>query len=299
MHGLQQLLAFAETARHGSFAAAARRVGSAPSTLAKSVARLEAGLGVKLFHRTTRQVSLTPDGERLFERCQRVLDEVEALHAEAAGSRGAPSGTLRVDAPITYGKRVVLPVLAALMDRHPRLQLELRLQDGHADLVRDRIDLAVRIGAMRDSTLVARRIDRQGLVMCASPRYLAERGTPRRVEDLAKHEAIAFRMPSSGRVRPWQLRRRGAPIELQPPARVHLNDGEGMVAAALLGLGVCQLPDYLVEREVAAGTLVEVLATSRPESLPISVVVPSGRLVPTRVRAAIDALAAARRSARA
>jgi DNA-binding transcriptional LysR family regulator len=290
MHTLQQLMAFAETAKHGTFAAAARQLGGAPSTLAKAVARLEAALGVKLFHRTTRQVTLTPDGERLFQRCQRVLAEVEDLQAEATGTRADLAGLLRVDLPITYGRRFVLPLLAELARRHPRLELDVRLNDGWADLVRDRIDLALRVGHLRDSTLVARRIDRQVLVLCASPAYLAERGTPKRVEDLSRHAAIRFRLPSSGRNRPWQFRQRGRAVELDPAAAVRFNDGEGLVEAARLGLGLCQVPDYMAADEIGRGELVEVLPACRPEPAPISVVVPSGRLLPARVRAAIDAL---------
>lgn len=297
MHSLQQFIAFAETAKRGSFAAAARELGGAPSTLAKAVARLEAALGVKLFHRTTRQVTLTPDGERLFQRCQRVLAEVEDLQAEAAGTRAELAGPLRVDLPITYGRRFVLPLLADLARQHPRLELDVRLNDGWADLVRDRIDLALRVGQLRDSTLVARRIDRQVLVLCASPAYLAERGTPRRVEDLSQHAAIRFRLPSSGRNRPWQFRQRGQAVELDPVAAVRVNDGEGLVEAARLGLGLCQVPDYMAADEIARGELVEVMPAHRPEAAPISVVVPSGRLLPARVRAAIDALQPLRRRA--
>lgn len=290
MHSLQQFLAFAETAKHGSFAAAARQLGGAPSTLAKAVARLEAALGVKLFHRTTRQVTLTPDGERLFQRCQRVLAEVEDLQAEAAGTRAELAGLLRIDLPITYGRRFVLPLLADLARRHPRLELDVRLNDGWADLVRDRIDLALRVGHLRDSSLVAQRVDRQVLVLCASPAYLADRGTPRRIEDLDRHAAIRFRLPSSGRNRPWEFRQRGRPVELDPVAAVRLNDGEGLVEAACLGLGLCQVPDYMAADEIARGRLVELLPGCRPEPAPISIVVPSGRLLPARVRAAVDAL---------
>lgn len=290
MKGLQQLAAFAQTARHGSFAAAAREVGSAPSTMAKAVARLETGLGVKLFHRTTRQVSLTPDGERLFQRCQRVLAEVEDLQAEAAGTRTGPAGVLRADAPMFYGKHFVLPLLAGLVRRHPALQLDLRLNDHQVDLVRDGIDFAVRIGPLQDSTLVARRIDRQGIVLCASPQYLDAHGTPRRIEDLAGHAAVVFRMPGTGRNRPWQFRQRGKPVALHPAARVQISDGEGLVEAVKLGLGLCQFPDYMVAAEIGAGRLVELLPGCRPEALPISVVYPSGRLLPQRVRAAIDVL---------
>jgi len=290
MKGFQQFLAFAETAKHGSFAAAARELGGAPSTVAKAVARLEASLRVKLFHRTTRQVSLTPDGERLFQRCQRVLAELDELEADAAGARAEVVGTLRIDMPIVYGKQVVMPVLAELRRRHPRLQLDVRLQDGFADLVRDGIDVAVRVGELQDSTLVARRFDRQTLVLCASPRYLAEQGTPRTVDDLKSHTAVVFRMPTSGRNRPWQLRQRDRPVDLQPSTSVRINDGEGMVAAACLGLGLVQVPDYMAAAELRRGDLIEVLPSCRPEAQPISAVVPSGRLVPARVRVLLEAL---------
>jgi LysR family transcriptional regulator, regulator for bpeEF and oprC len=294
MQGMQQFLAFAQTARRGSFAAAARDLAASPSTLAKSVARLEAALGVKLFHRTTRQVSLTADGERLFRRCERVLAEFEELQADAAGTRAAPSGTLRVDLPVFYGRRFVLPLLAELLRRHPALSLELRFQDGFADLVRDGIDLAVRMGELRDSSLVARRIDSQQLLFVASPAYLKAHGTPKRIEDLAAHKAIVFRMPTSGRNRPWQLRQGRRTVELHPAHSVQIDDTESLAAAARLGLGLCQLPDNIVQDELASGELVEVLPACRPLPMPISAVVPSGRLVPPRVRVLLDALEALR-----
>ncbi len=290
MPGLQQFLAFAQTARRGSFAAAARDLGGSPSTLAKSVARLETALGVKLFHRTTRQVTLTADGERLFHRCERVLAEFEDLQADAAGTRAAPSGTLRVDLPIYYGRHIVLPLLAELLREHPALTLEVRLQDGFADLVRDGIDLAVRMGELRDSSLVARRIDSQRLVMVASPAYLKAHGTPRRLEDLAGHKAVAFRLPSSGRSRPWELRQGRRIVEMHPLHSIQLNDTESLGAAARLGLGLCQLPDYIVHDHLASGELVVVLPGFEPAPMPISAVVPSGRLIPPRVRVLLDAL---------
>ena len=290
MSGLQQFLAFAQTARRGSFAAAARDLGQAPSTLAKSVGRLEAQLGVKLFHRTTRQVSLTPDGERLYRRCERVLAEVEDLQADAAGTRAAPSGTIRIDAPITYGRRILMPLFAKLLQQHPQLQLDLRLQDAYADLVREGLDVAIRIGALQDSRLVARRFDWQHLVFVASPAYLAARGTPRRIDELSGHDIIVFRMPSSGRVRPWQLREGRRVVELHPTHRVQVNDGDGMVAAARAGLGLTQIPDYMAADELAGGQLVQVLADKQPPPMPISAVLPSSRLVPPRVRLLLDAL---------
>ncbi len=294
MHSLQQLAAFTDTARHGSFSAAARESGSAPSTLAKAVGRLEQSLGVKLFHRTTRQVSLTPDGERLFGRCQRLLGDLEDLQAEASGVRDAPSGTLRINAPIVLGRRVILPLLARLSQRYPALALDVHLEDRYSDIVKEGIDLAVRIGTLKDSTLVARRFGTQGMVLVASPAYLAERGTPRRLAQLASHEALLFRMPSTGRDRPWQFRQRGKAVELQPRSRVRLSDGEALVAAARMGLGIAQVPDHFVTDELARGELVEILPGARPAPLPVSIVYPGARLVPQRVRVAIEALEALR-----
>lgn len=293
MKGLQQLVAFAETAKLGNFAAASRELGLAPSTLAKAVARLEEGLGVKLFHRTTRQVRLTPDGERLYQRCQRVLAEVEELQADAAGTSGLVSGLLKIDAPIVWGMRKLVPMLGRLTREHPGLQLDLRLNDGYVDLVRDGIDLAVRVGRLQDSTLVGRRIDWQEMVLCASPRYVAECGAPRRLEDLQRHVAVVFRMPSTGRNRPWQFARRGGEtVEINPMSRVRINDGQGIVMALCEGMGMCQLPEYMVADELANGRLVELLPSLRPPALPISLVYPSARLVPARVRVALELVGA-------
>lgn len=290
MQGLQPLIAFAATARHGSFAAAAREQGQAPSTLAKAVARLEEGLGLRLFHRTTRQVRLTADGERLYQRCQRVLAELDDLQTIASGSRAAPSGLLRVAMPVFYGKRFVLPRLAGLLRQHPGLHLDARLSDQQVDLVREGVDLAVRIGQLDDSSLIAKRVDWQALCLCASPEYLARAGTPRRVEDLAAHAAILFRLPSSGRDRAWQLRQRGQALSLQPEAALRVNETEGVLECLRLGLGIAQLPDNVVADELTAGRLVELLPGCRPERMPIHLLMPPGRLLPPRVRAAVAVL---------
>ena len=290
MHSLKQLLAFAETAKHRSFARAAHGQGCAPSTLAKSVLRLERSLGVKLFHRTTRQVTLTPDGEQLYARCQRVLAEVEDLRAVAAGTRNQVSGALRIDMPVTYGRRIVLPLLARIAQQHPALEFDLRLSDAQIDIVREGVDLAIRIGEMQDSTLVARRFATQTLKLCASPAYLDRHGRPRTVAELGSHPAIAFRMPGTGRDRPWQFCRRGQLISLPVQSRVRIGDGDAMVQAAINCMGLIQVPDYIAEDALERGDLVELLPTMRPPPMPISAVYPSQRLLPPRVRVVLDAL---------
>jgi len=290
MNNVQQVVAFATAARNSSFAKAARELSQTPSTIAKSIARLESQLGVKLFHRTTRQVSLTADGQQLFTQCQRILDEVELLKSFAAGARGDPSGLLRIEAPVTYGKRVVLPVLAKLLERYPRLRIDARLSDQISDVIREGLDAVIRTGPLNDSRLVGRQIGTYSLITCASPAYLARHGTPRAPDDLERHHCLVFRLPTSGRDRPLQFRVNGADTEIHPEARLRLGDGEALVEAASAGLGVVQVPDYMVADAHGAGRVVEVLRAFRAPPIPISVLYPSTRLLPPRVRALIDAL---------
>jgi LysR family transcriptional regulator, regulator for bpeEF and oprC len=290
MRSLQPWLAFAETAKRGNFAAASRDLGCTPSTLAKSVARLEKHLGVRLFHRTTRQVTLTDDGLRLFARSERVLAELEQLEEEASGARAEPRGTLRINMPVAFGRLVMLPLLAELARLHPRLSIDARFSDVYVDLVKEGVDVAIRTGALRDSTLVARTFGSQILLLCAAPSYIDSAGTPASVEELGRCTAVLFRVPSHGRDRPWQLRVDGRDVELLPPSRVRVDDGDAGAAAAVLGCGIAQLPHYIVADALARGELVEVLPQTRPPPMPIAAVMPSARMVPSRVRALLDLL---------
>jgi LysR family transcriptional regulator for bpeEF and oprC len=290
MLGLQPLVAFAETAKRGSFAAASREIGSTPSSLAKSVSRLEAQLGVRLFHRTTRRVTLTDDGQRLFERCQRVLTELEQLRDEASGARATASGTLRIDMPVALGRIFVLPLLAQLAEQHPLLSIDARFSDRYVDLVKEGVDVAIRTGTLEDSSLVARPFAHQELLLFASPDYLARAGKPTDVADLSRHSAIMFRVPSNGRNRPWHFRSNGRLATVSPASRVYVDDGDAIVRAALLGMGIGQVPHYMVTDALARGELVELLPAFRPSPMPIAAVMPSARLMPARVRALLTLL---------
>jgi DNA-binding transcriptional LysR family regulator len=291
MRSLQPLLAFAETAKRGNFAAASRDLGCTPSTLAKAVARLERQLGVRLFHRTTRQVTLTDDGRRMFGRCQRVLAELEQLQEEAAGARTAPAGTLRIDMPVAFGRIVMLPLLARFAEQHPKVAIDARFSDVYIDIVKEGVDVAIRTGALRDSTLVARPFASQTLLLCAAPSYLERSGTPATVAELSRHAAILFRAPTTGKDRALQLRNNGRDVTLLPPSRISVDDGDAMVRAAALGLGISQQPHYMAADALASGELVEVLPETRPSPMPIAAVMPSARLIPSRVRALLDLLA--------
>lgn len=292
MASLDLIAAFVYAARHASFAKAARELDLSPSAVAKNVARFETQLGLRLFHRTTRQVTLSQDGEEVFERCQRILEDVESLDAVASAQGREARGTLRIDLPITYGKHVVLPVLSRLMGRHPELRVDARFSDRFVDLVKEGLDAAVRVGALADSQLVARQFDQQVLVFCASPGYLARRGVPKQPDDLARHACILFRLPSSGRDRAWEFRVERRSVAFVPESSLRLGDGEAIVAAAAAGLGIAQVPDNIAERELKRGRLVQVLSRYRPSPMPISLVYPSRRYVPLRVRLLADALVA-------
>ena len=290
MKNLKQFMSFAAVARNNSFAAAARELGLAPSSVAKSVARLESDLGVRLFHRTTRAVRLTAEGDALFAKCARVLEEIDSLELSTARSAEAPSGTLRVGAPIGYGTRKIVPVLTRLLAAHPALNVDMRLTDERVNLVSEGLDAVIRIGYLDDSGLVARRFDLQHLVLCASPDYIKVHGALNAVEEVEGRSVILFRMPTSGRERPLEFVDGGEKIQLRPRSRFALSHGDAMVEAVLQGAGIAQVPEHMVTQHIRQGTLVELLRECRPAPLPVSVMTPSARMMPPRVRSFIDAL---------
>jgi DNA-binding transcriptional LysR family regulator len=292
MAGVQTFLAFAETVKRGSFAEAARGLGLSASAVAKNVARLEDDLGLRLFHRTTRQVTLTSDGHDLYARCRRIVDEIEALRDDASGARAEPGGTLRLNAPVVLGRIVVVPALARLARRYPKLALEVGFSDRYVDMVKEGLDAVIRVGHLSDSTLVARPIGAQSLVVCGSPGYLAARGVPKRPSDLGAHACLVFRNPSTGRARAWQFEDGRRTVDYAPASPVVMNDGEALVAATAAGMGLTQVPDYMATDEIRRGRLVEVLAAYRAPPLPVSIVYPSTRGVTPRLRALIETLTA-------
>src|SRR5260370_10990589 len=291
MIGLDLIVSFASASRHASFARRARELGLAPSAVAKNVARLEAQLGMRLFHRTTRQVTLSQDGEDMYARCQRILEDVESFEAAATDAHSGTRGTLRIDMPAAYGRQVILPVLMKLMARHLALKIDARFSDQVVDIVKEGLDAAVRIGPLADSSLVGREFDQQFIRTYGSPTYLARLAEPGSPDELSKHTCLLFRLPSSGRDRPWQFRSGKRNFSLIPPSGMRLGDGEALVQAAAAGLGLTQVPTYLAEHEVSRGRLVETIQRYRPAPLPISLVYPSHRHIPLRVRALADALA--------
>jgi LysR family transcriptional regulator for bpeEF and oprC len=296
MSSLRLLVVFSEAAKQGSFAAAARELGLSSSAVVKGIARLEGSLRVRLFHRTTRHIQLTQEGEALFERCRRILGEIEELERAAADVSDLATGVLRIDAPVMYGRQIVLPVLVRLANENPGLELDLRLSDVYADALSSGLDAVVRVGEVADTHLVAHVFDSQHLGVYGSPAYFARRGRPKEPAALARHDCVRFRVPSSGRHRAWYFRKDEKEFSMDPKIHYSLNDGDGLVAAALLGLGLVQEPHHMVENEVAAGRLEEVLVRFRPKSLPVALLYPANLHVPKRLLLLRDALIDLRRA---
>jgi len=288
------IVAFARTAQLRSFSAAARGLGISGSAVAKSVARLEASLGVRLLNRTTRSVSLTDEGAAFLEHAQRALAEVEDAVAAVGASRAEPRGTLRVDVPVVLGRERVLPLVARLLAQHPHLAVDMRFSDRWTPLVEEAVDVVVRVGPIADSRLVARRLGSQHLVLVAAPEYLRRRGVPRRPSDLDAHDCVLFRLPTTGRARPLQFRDGRRTVELRPKSRVLLDEGEAVARAAAAGLGVAQVPTYLAERELADGRLTTLLDACAPEPAPVSIAWLANRQLAPKVRAFADLLLAHR-----
>ena len=201
MSSLRLLVVFAEAARQGSFAAAARELGLSSSAVVKGIARLELSLRVRLFHRTTRHVHLTQEGEALFERCRRILADMEDLERASANVSELATGVLRIDAPVTYGRQVLLPVLARLASENPGLEIDLRLSDVYADVISSGLDAVVRAGEIADSQMIAHRFDSQHIGVYGAPAYFARRGRPKEPADLERQDCVRFRVPSTGRNR--------------------------------------------------------------------------------------------------
>jgi DNA-binding transcriptional LysR family regulator len=292
MKNLSQFVNFSAVARHGSFAQAARELGLAPSSVAKSVARLEKDLGARLFHRTTRAVTLTEEGRALFAKSARLLEEIEALDLDSVSDNDEPAGVLRIGAPIGYGVRVVLPVLARLRERYPLLEFDLRLSDGRVSLTDEGLDASIRFGELEDSSLIAQKIDEQALVLCASPTYLSRHARIRAVRELEDHTLIAFRLPTNGRDRPLEFIENGEKVSVESQAPFRISHGEALAEAALLGIGLAQMPEFFARQYLAAGALVEVLANFRPAPLAVNLVLPGSRVRPARVRALVEAFTA-------
>lgn len=257
MDSLTTLNAFVQVAHTHSFVGAGRVLGITASAVGKSVARLEERLGVRLFHRSTRSVTLTAEGELFLERSRRILLEIEKAEAELSQVSQAPRGRLKVSLPLVG--HPFLPVLADFKKDYPDVELDLSFTDRRVDVVEEGYDAVLRSGEAPDSRLSSRLVGDYRMIVVAAPAYLASRGTPGHPSDLAAHSCILFRFPNTGKLQRWPLRQDGVELDMQLPAAMICNNLEARVCFARQGIGLAYLPDFAIREWLESGELVQVL----------------------------------------
>lgn len=271
-----------------SFTRAAATLGQPRSSVSAAIRQLEDRLGSRLLHRTTRHVSPTQDGLALYERCVRLVAEVEDVEALFRGEAEGPAGRLRIDVPGRIGRLILAPALPDFLDRYPGIDIELGVTDRAVNLIEDRVDCVLRVGPLADSSLIARSLGELALINVASPAYLARRGTPAGPQDLPAHEAVNYASPSSGRLDDWQWREDGQSRSLIMGGRVTVNSAEASIACCLAGLGLLQIPAYDVADHLAAGDLVEVMPEHRADPMPVALLYPHRQHASRRLRVFVD-----------
>jgi DNA-binding transcriptional LysR family regulator len=272
------------------FAAAARRLGISPAMVSAHVKTLEKRLGVRLLNRTTRRVSATEVGQNYYRRCMRILAEVEEAERAACDLHTAPRGLLRVTASVSFGTRCLAPVIADYLEKFAEVSIELSLSDRYIDLVDGGYDLAIRIGLLPDSGLIARKLATLGMVLCASSTYLRINGVPRAPGDLVEHNCLAY--ANGTRRNAWCFFRPDGEEEVaQASGRIVANNGDALLAFALKDAGVIFAPDYVVEDELAAGRLIRLLPEYATQGTPVHAVYPHSQYMSAKTRTFMEFLA--------
>lgn len=286
MDRIDQLNIFLRVAQSGSFTLAAEQLALPRPTVSLAVQQLEARLGARLLHRTTRKVSLTQDGEALLERIPVLLADMEELEQQFRPQAGPLSGRIRVDMPSRIARRLVAPALPQFLAQHPALQLELGSSDRLIDLVHEGVDCALRVGTPQASSLVARPVGMVPIISCASPTYLAHHGAPASPADLAQHQAVHYAAPGSSRAAPWEWTdHQGVVQRCAMGGSITVNNVETYIACALAGLGLIQIPAFDVREHLAAGELVPVLHGWPAPAMPMHLVYPHRRQLSQRLQA--------------
>jgi DNA-binding transcriptional LysR family regulator len=283
LEAMSIVLAVAEA---GSLSAAARRLNAPLATVSRKVSELEAHLRTRLFSRSSRRLAVTEAGSSYVAACRRILAEVGEAERAASGEYSAPRGELVVTAPVGLGRAHLVPILAGFLAAYPDIDVQLLLSDRVVSLPEDHVDVALRIGRLPDSSLVAARVGAVRRILCASPAYLAARGTPAAPEDLAGHDCVSYGafMGSDA----WRFVREGAEITVPVHSRLVVSSAEAACDAARAGIGLTTVFSYHAAEAVASGALVTVLDAFQPPPLPVSLVYAAGRFLPIKLRAFLD-----------
>jgi len=281
---------FAKVVESSSFAAAARRLEMSPAAVSKHVQTLEGRLGVRLLNRTTRHVSVTEVGREYYRNSRRILADLEGADQAASRLQAVPRGLLRVSAPVSFGSRYVVSAISVYLEAYPDVSIDLSLENRYVDLVEERIDLAIRVGHLADSTLIARRLHSARMVLCASPEYLTRHGTPANLGELAHHDCLvsSHTLPQPG----WHFSAPdGVAMVVHVSGRVQANNSDALRTLALDGRGILLQANFILEDDISAGRLVPILPTYRPADAPIQAVYPHSRYMPAKARTFVDFLA--------
>ncbi|MCB8879325.1 LysR family transcriptional regulator [Acidisoma cellulosilytica] len=289
---LTSMTVFLRAVDLGSFAAAGAALGLSPQMVAKHVVALEDRLGARLLQRTTRKHSLTEVGRAYADRCRTILAEVEEAETLAQTARLSPRGKLRVNAPVTFGAQMLTPLVTRFLRQHPEVEVELTLTDRLVDPIEDGFEAIIRLGPIGDSRLIARPLAPYRLIACASPAYLAARGTPQTPADLARHECLGFAFWTSGLGRQWQFRRDGQSFDVPVSGRLKVNDWKGLLAAALDGFGITLGPESALTQELAEGRLIQLLPDYEGPLRPMHLLYAADRRMTPKLRLFIDAVIA-------
>lgn len=288
MDHLACMRTFSRVAELSSFTKAADALELSRAVVSTQIAELERHLGARLFHRTTRRVTLTPDGTEYFERSRRILADVAAADEVVKRTKQRPQGRLRVDVPVAFGRHLLMPALAQFTSRYPELSLEVQYNDRVIDLIQEEVDVAVRVGAVRDPNLIERKVCRTRAVICASPEYLAKYGVPETPEQLYKHRLIGTLSNTNGRPQPWTFQRGPVRKTLKLPYAVAFNAHEASVSAAVRGVGIVQSADVLVAEALASRRLEIVLKDWSFAGKHMSIVYPAAQRGSIKVKAFAD-----------
>jgi DNA-binding transcriptional LysR family regulator len=299
MADLRMLSIFVKVAERKSFVRAADDLGITQSGVSNAIKRLEEQTGTRLLARTTRRVSLTEDGAAFFERCRQALAEIDEAELMLREARLTPSGNLRVDMSVAFGRLKIVPLLGLFAAQYPDVRLTLSFTDRYVDLIDEGIDICVRLGVLQDSSLIARRLTDAQFRIAATPDYFAKHGKPKTPEDLAKHNCLAFTYRDTRLIRDWRFIVGSAEKALTPRGSMSFSDGGALCEAACAGYGLAQLHQYYLDSDISRGKLVTVLDKFKPEPTPIWLVYPPTRHLTPKVRAFVDFMTAQFRAPRA
>lgn len=292
MDRLTEMEAFVRVVELGGFTDAARKLNLSKSAISKHVAALETRLGARLLNRTTRRVNPTEIGLLYYDRAQGVLNAAAEADAAATAMQGAPTGELKISAPLSFGLRHVAPALASFLAEYPDVAARLSFEDRKVELLAEGFDVAIRIGDLPDSTLKARKLAETEMNLVAAPQYLKRRGAPQTIEDLAEHELLHYSNTSNGNF--WRLRGpSGQERSVRIGGRLSINNGDALVRAAVDGAGIALSPNFICAEELRSGVLKEVMPNAAPPPIGIYAVYPSGRFPQPKLRVFIDHLTVA------